>query len=298
MNRRLFVILGVASTVGLLAAGLVYRTLAGRANAPSPVQPVVVAVVDLPMGETVSDGHVKLVDWPKASVPVGAVERVEAVRGRVVRAALVAGEPLLEAKLAAGVAGRGGIMPVLVPEGRRAVSIRVDDAIKESGFILPGSRVDILVSMTRESASQERVAKVVIQDIPVLAAGQTVEMRDNKPVQVTTVTLALTPEEGERLTLAQAHGRLTLAMRNVRDHAIVQTPGATAAALFGATGVARALASAPAGAGRAAPKGAAASAEPPEATLVAVIRGSTVSEQWFARGADQRWHEQPRRSGR
>jgi pilus assembly protein CpaB len=292
MNRRLLLILGVATTAGVLASALVYRALVGVTSAPSPLQPVVV--------ETVADGHVKVVDWPRSSVPAGAVERVDAVRGRVVRAAIVAGEPLLDGKLATGVAGRGGIMPVLVPEGRRAVSIRVDDAIKESGFILPGSRVDILVSMTRESASQERVAKVVIQDIPVLAAGQTVEMRDNKPVQVTTVTLALTPQEGERLTLAQAHGRLTLAMRNVRDHAIVDTPGATAAALFGATGIPGTLAGASVRSRRAAPTGASASTGPPapEATMVAVIRGSTVSEHWFARGPDQRWHEQPGKSGR
>jgi hypothetical protein len=114
------------------------------------------------------------------------------------------------------------------------------------------------------------------------------------------VTLALTPQEGERLTLAQAHGRLTLAMRNVRDHAIVDTPGATAAALFGATGIPGTLAGASVRSRRAAPTGASASTGPPapEATMVAVIRGSTVSEHWFARGPDQRWHEQPGKSGR
>jgi len=121
---------------------------------------------------------------------------------------------------------------MLVPEGQRGVTIKVDDAVKESGFILPNSTVDVLVSMPRPDSKQDRISKIILQDVLVLAAGQTVEMRDNKPVSVTTVTLAITPEQSERLAVAQSEGRLMLTTRNLRDKTIVETKGATPAALL------------------------------------------------------------------
>src|SRR4030095_8947880 len=94
------------------------------------------------------------------------------------------------------------------------------------------SRVDVLVSMAKDRSSQDRISKVILQDVTVLAAGQTVELRDNKPVTVTTVSLALVPAQVERLALAQTEGKLMLAMRNLRDTQIVQTRGVTAASLL------------------------------------------------------------------
>jgi len=213
--------------MGLLASLLVYRV------ATRPVdeqEKIVVASVNLAMAEIVKGEHVKLVEWPKRSVPAGALKDVNTAEGRIARSPIVAGEPLLEAKLAPG--GKGGIMPILVPAGLRGVTIKVDDAIKESGFILPGSRVDILVSMAKDRSSQERFAKVILQDVQVLAAGQTVEMRDNKPVTVTTVTFALSPAQAERLALAQVEGKLMLATRNLGDNQLVQTSGVSTASLF------------------------------------------------------------------
>jgi Flp pilus assembly protein CpaB len=101
----------------------------------------------------------------------GAIRRTCAV-DRVVRNAIMAGEPLLESRLAPELAGRGGVMPMLVPEGQRGVSITADEAVRESGFILPNSRVDVLVSMSKPGSQQERIAKVILQDVPILAAGQ------------------------------------------------------------------------------------------------------------------------------
>ena len=231
MPRRLVLVLVVAAVVGLLASTLVYRVLKQVAQSQE-TDTIVVATVNMNMAETVTSAHVKLVPWPAKSVPSGAVRTVAEAEGRVVRASIVAGEPLLDGKLAPQLAGKGGLMPMLVPEGQRAVTIKVDDAIKESGFVLPNSRVDVLVSMAKDKASQDRISKVIIQDVTVLAAGQTVELRDNKPVTITTVTLALDPAQAERLALAQSEGKLTLAMRNLRDNQIVQTKGVTAASLL------------------------------------------------------------------
>jgi pilus assembly protein CpaB len=296
MRRRLLPVLAFASIIGLLASLAVYRVVAGMvpAAADDRTESVVVASVNMTMAETVTDQHVKLVPWPKGAVPAGAVRTLEGARGRVVRSSIVVGEPLLEAKLAPELSGRGGIMPMLVPEGRRGITIRVDDAVKESGFVLPNSRVDVLVTMARSGGSQDRVAKVILQDVLVLAAGQTVEMRDNKPVQVTTVTLALTPEEGERLALALNQGKLTLATRNLRDGTIVQTRGVTPAALLADT---RPAPSRPAtAAAPRSPRAAAAPAPPrlPDAHAIAVMRGNQVTEIRFVRDPSEQWRESPK----
>jgi pilus assembly protein CpaB len=168
------------------------------------------------------------------------------------------------------------------------VTIRVDDAMRESGFVLPNSRVDVLVSMPK-AGSNEKIAKVILQDVAVLAAGQTVEMKDNKPVTNTTVTLALTPQQVERLAVAQSEGRLMLAQRNLRDTQFVRTPGATPTSLLSDI--------APAPNPEAKPTVLARSAPLPLPALdkypVSVIRGTKVSEQTFVRDRENSWAEQP-----
>jgi pilus assembly protein CpaB len=292
MRRRLVLVLVVASVVGLVTSTLVYRVLKQAAAGPmqTDTESIVVAAVNMNMAETITSQHVKLLPWPAKSVPSGAVRTLKEAEGRVVRGSIVAGEPLLEGKLAPQLAGKGGLMPMLVPEGQRGVTIKVDDAIKESGFVLPNSRVDVLVSMAKERSSQERISKVIIQDVTVLAAGQTVELRDNKPVTITTVTLALQPAQAERLALAQSEGKLTLAMRNLRDTQIVPTKGVTAASLLSD--------GAPAATPTPAPKRAAVSASAPlppprvETHAVTVLRGNKPAEVIFSRDQGG-WAEAP-----
>lgn len=289
MRRRFLLILICASVIGFLASFLVYRVVSQAANAHSDQsEQIVVAATDLGLADTVTSQHIKLLNWPKASVPPGALRTAAEAEGRVVRSSIVAGEPLIEGKLAPQLAGRGGIMPMLIPEGQRGVTIRVDEAMRESGFVMPNSRVDVLVSMPK-AGSSEKIAKVILQDVTVLAAGQIVEMKDNKPVTNTTVTLALTPQQVERLAVGQSEGRLMLVQRNLRDTQFVRTPGATPSSLLSDI--------APAPKPEAKPTALARSAPLPlpvvEKYPVAVIRGTKVSEQTFVRDRGNSWAEQP-----
>jgi pilus assembly protein CpaB len=293
MRRRIVLILLIAAVMGLIASLLVYRVLtqvAARSTGEG-TENIVVAAKNIAYAETVTPQHVKLVAWPKASIPAGSLQSLADAEGRVARTSIVEGEPLIEAKLAPQLSGKGGIMAMLVPDGQRAVTIRLDEATRESGFLFPKSRVDVLVSMARTKGSDERIAKVILQDVPVLAAGQTTEMRDNKPVTVSTVTLSLTPEQTERLAVAQSEGRLMLAMRNLGDNAVVRTPGATPTKLLSDAGSApppprRVLAPRPR------PKPPVEIAAAPVSHTVELIRGGQVTEKVFVQSGDY-WVERP-----
>lgn len=289
MRRRLLLIVVCASLIGLLASLLVYRVVSQVARASDDQSDrIVVAAANIGLAETITGQHVKLVLWPKASVPPGAVRNLADAEGRVVRGSIVAGEPLMEAKLAPQLSGKGGIMPMLVPEGQRGVTIKLDDATRDSGFVLPNSRVDVLVSMPKAPGANEKIAKVILQDVTVLAAGQTVEMKDNKPVTNTTVTLALTPQQTERLAVAQAEGKLMLVQRNLRDTDVVRTPGATPTSLLSDLPSAAPQPTGKAVVARSAPLPLPSIEKHP----VAVIRGTKVSEQVFVRDRDNAWSEQ------
>ncbi len=294
MRRRLIVILAVAVVAGLLASVLVYRAVAemqAAAGRGQSTESIVVAAVNIDFAETIAAQHLKLVPWPKTALPTGALRALPDAIGRVARTSILSGEPLLDGKLAPQ--GRGGIMPMLVPEGRRGVTIKVDEAVKESGFVLPNGRVDVLVSMPSGPDGRERMAKLILQDVLVLAAGQTVEMRDNKPVSVTTVTLALTPDQAERLALAQSEGRLVLGTRSLHDKEFVRTPGVTRETLLGTEP--RAL---PKPTTRPTPPLAGAPLPPPkvEGHSIAVLKAGRLTEHHFVRSdAAHPWVEKDSR---
>jgi pilus assembly protein CpaB len=288
MRRRLLVIVLCASLIGLVASFLVYKVVSRVAGAKSDqFDHIVVAAAKIGLAESITRQHVKLVPWPKSAIPPGAIRTVEDAEGRVVRGSIAAGEPLIEAKLASQLAGKGGIMPMLVPEGQRGVTIKLDEAMRESGFLLPDSRVDVLVSMPKGPGSNEKIAKVILQDVAVLAAGQTVEIKDNKPVTSTTVTMALTPQQAERLAVAQSDGKLMLVQRNLRDTDVVRTPGATPSSLLTDAASEAPKPGAKAVVARSAPLPLPAIEKYP----VAVVRGSKVTEQVFVRERNS-WSEQ------
>ena len=315
MRGRFSLVLVVAILAGLVASALVYRTIGqirAAANKGPETEEILVAVSALDVADTITARDIRLVAWPRTAVPEGALRKVAEGEGRVIRRSVIPGEPILESKLAPPSAGKGGMLGILVPEGHRAVTIKVDDAVRESGLVVPNSRVDVIVSMPLRPDSQERVGKVILQDVVILAAGQTVEMRDNKPVPVTTVTLSLTPDQAERLALAQSDSRIILATRNYQDKSIVKTSGATRATLYEAVPAAAAAATTTAVVAKAAPVKktpappapvvAAVPLPPPpvETHTVAVLRAGKVTEEHvFVRGdRSQAWAEQGPREGK
>jgi pilus assembly protein CpaB len=314
MRGRFSLVLVVAIIAGLIASALVYRTIGqirASANKGPETEEILVAVSALEVADTITARDVRLVAWPRTAVPEGALRKVAEGEGRVIRRSVIPGEPILETKLAPPSAGKGGMLGILVPEGHRAVTIKVDDAVRESGLVVPNSRVDVIVSMPLRPDSQERVGKVILQDVVILAAGQTVEMRDNKPVPVTTVTLSLTPDQAERLALAQSDSRIILATRNYQDKSIVKTSGATRATLYEAVPAAAGTTTAAVVAKAApvkkpaappAPVVAAVPLPPPpvETHTVAVLRAGKVTEEHvFVRGdRSQAWTEQGPREGK
>ena len=284
MGRRFVLILGLALVIGLVTGSMVYRAITNKVEARTqPTREVAVAAANINLGETLTSRHVKLMSWPNDSVPVGTLGSVPEAEGRVALTSIVAGEPLFDKKLAPKLGG-GGLLPMLVPENFRGVTIKVDDAVRESGFVSPNSRVDVVVSIADRQGSAERIGKVILQNVLVLAAGQAVEMRGNKPVPITTVTLALTPEQAERLAVAQTEGRMMLATRNLGDNRIVATPGTNVKKLLGTS-------SAPPPKQPASTRVAPSESPPPPYTVL-VFHGNQVTEQQFVQIRGSEWVEQ------
>lgn len=197
-------------------------TVAGKA---------VVVTKDLPVGAVVTEQDVRVIDWPGNAVPAGLISVPQEAIGRGVLTGVRLNEPLLESKLAPR--GTGGGLPILIDEGQRALSIRVDDIVGVAGFVVPGTRVDVLLTLDTE-ATPETQTKAILQNILTLAAGQTTQVDvEGKPQQVPVVTLLVTPEQAETLALASVQGRIQLALRNQLDTLPIRTNGARVSTLFG-----------------------------------------------------------------
>jgi pilus assembly protein CpaB len=221
--------MALAVVLGLLAVALAARWLL---NAPVPAAGrIVVAKSDIDIGQRLTPALFIVVDWPTASVPKGAFTEPQPLNGRVLRSSLLAGEPVSEAKLAP--AGTLGGLSALITEGKRAITVRVNDVIGVAGFALPGNYVDIIVSTETapdSNAPQARahsISKIVLERILVLAVAQEVGRDETKPKVVNAVTLEVTPEQAEKLDLARNVGTLSLALRNQIDPAATTTTGAT-----------------------------------------------------------------------
>ena len=188
--------------------------------------PILVAAIDLKWGTKISKDMVQKVNFLKESLPAGCFKDISKVEGRVVISGLKQKDPITESRLAPEDVNIGGVSAI-ISSGKRAVAVKGDKVIGISGFIKPGDRVDILVTL-KDTKTKKDTTKIVLESILVLATGHEMEKnKEGKPASVDVYTLEVTPDEGEKLGLAAAKGKLQFALRNVKDQNTVFTKGAT-----------------------------------------------------------------------
>jgi len=290
-RRRIIIVVGIAVLLALVASVGSYKFLSGRSRMAEQARlqtvGIVVAMVDIPLGSTINPNQVAVSPWPKDNYPKDVIVDPKGAAGRVALREFVRGEPIVEAKLVP-LNKAAGLLSLKVPEGKRAFSVKVNEVVGVGGFIVPDSRVDVVVTTAALSTrQQEQISKIILQDIRVLAAGQVIEQKENKPVTVNTVTLALTPEDTEKLALASNDGKIQLVMRNFSDNAVMITSGIDKGRLLSsfrnapiATASAPAKEAKPRRVSRKASSPAAASAPPPKkAFSVEVIKGNKRTEE-------------------
>ena len=233
-NKRLIIAMLAAVAFGLIAAVSVSRYLASAQAYTKNLTNVVVAKVEIPVGTRIVPEQLSVAQFPKTVAPDGTFAVVdENLVGRVVITRISPREPVTEARLAP--VGTAGGLSSVIPDGYRAMTVKVDDVVGVSGFIQPGTLVDVVVTINPpEDSRRDRVSKIVLQNIKVLANGQNIDKPKNeKEVErVKAVTLQVTPEQAEKLALASSEGKLQLVMRNSVDQNDEVTPGANKATLL------------------------------------------------------------------
>lgn len=232
-NTRALVMIIVSLVIGLFAVIMASRWIAEQTSLAT--SKVVVATKDVDLGTRLAPEMLTLVEWPRGSVPTGAIQDQSVLlkdpqsqEPRVVKVSVFKGEPILESKLAP-IGTKGGLSAV-IKEGKRAITVRVNDVVGVAGFALPGNYVDILVNTdddrSKPDGRNKTVSKIVLENILVLAVAQESGRDDTKPKVVSAVTLEVTPEQAENLDLARSVGTLSLVLRNQIDTAAVLTDGA------------------------------------------------------------------------
>jgi pilus assembly protein CpaB len=234
-NKRFLVVLVGALVFGLLAAVSVSRYLSSTQALAKSLNKVAVAKVAIPLGTKIIPEQIMLVQFPAESMPDGTFDNLEKLAGRVAVVNIAAREPITESRLASE--GTAAGLSAVIPEGYRAMTVKVDDVVGISGFIMPGTLVDVVVVITPEDATNGRgpISKIVLQNIKVLANGQNIDKPENErdANSVKAVTLQVTPEEAEKLALASSEGRLQLVMRNSIDQDNEETKGVNKQTLLG-----------------------------------------------------------------
>lgn len=227
-KRRVLLVLALAIVMAGVAAFSTLNYLSTTPAQAAKVQDsrtarVVVAARDLPVGHFVAEQDVRIVSWPADAVPEGYTMQPSDVVGRGLITAVHANEPLLATKLAERGSGAG--LPIVIPEGMRAMSIAVDQVVGVAGFVLPGTRVDVLLTI-RPPDQDETITQIILQNLTVLTAGQVSQRNEEgEPIVVNVVTVMVDPEQAERLSLATSQGRVQLALRNMLDVDAAPTPG-------------------------------------------------------------------------
>ena len=221
----------VALLAGAAAVVMASRWMQAQAGSGGRIA---VAAADVEIGAKLAPEMLRMVEWPPSSVPPGAFVDIAALDGRVVKTSVARGEPLIEAKLAP--AGTKGGLSAVVSEGKRAMTVRVNDVVGVAGFALPGNYVDIMVNTQNEQARggdrDNAISKIVLERILVLAVAQEADRDNTKPKVVNAVTLEVTPAQAEGLDLARRVGTLSLVLRNQSDPKPGGTEGATKTSLL------------------------------------------------------------------
>ena len=242
-RKRIYTVLLLAMTVGAIFAFSTYRYVQAtpERGASAKMTPVVVAASSLDLGAALRAEDLRTINWPSEAVPTGTFSNPQELVGRGLIQPVSQNEPLMPAKLAPVGAGAG--LPPMIPDGMRAVSVRVNDVIGVAGYVLPGSKVDVLVTVSPTNQSTDMTSKVILNNVTVLTAGTRIERdveKDNKPVSVSVVTLLVDPLQSEALTLASTEGKIQLALRNPLDKTMPPTPGIRPAILLGQSAAPRA----------------------------------------------------------
>ena len=232
-HTRAIALIVLALVVALAAVLVALRWINAQA-APSSSK-VAVASADINLGARLAPEMITLVDWPAGALPPGAIGDPRLLETRVARSNIGRGEPVLESKLAP--VGTVGGLSAALGDGKRAMTVRVNDVVGVAGFALPGNFVDILVNTQGEGARKTpdrdpNISKIVLERILVLAIAQESSRDDTKPKVVNAVTLELTPEQAEKLDLARSVGTLSLVLRNQIEDTPVNTDGATRSTLL------------------------------------------------------------------
>jgi pilus assembly protein CpaB len=217
MNRNRLLLIGfVALALGAFVSLVVYRNLQSRAGSKAPPgEDVVVAADDLQVGTKLEDKDVRLVHFPSGDLPAGTFHTKTKVVGRGVILPIARGEFVLPNKLAGENAGSG--LPSLIPPGMRAVSVRVNDTTSVSGFVQPGTRVDVLLTGNPQGSNEQQTT-TVLENVAVIATGTRLERNSAGEAQsAPVITLLVSPDDAERLTLASSQGHIQLALRNPLD---------------------------------------------------------------------------------
>ena len=237
MNRtRMIVFAFFALALSGLVAYYAYRMLSNRLAPPTEeTVAIVVAAEKLSLGNRLTETQLRVANWPKANLPEGHFSDANAIVGRGVIVPMSPNEPVLDSKLASKEAGAG--LGSAIPEGMRAVAVRVNDVIGVAGFVVPGTHVDVII-IGSPSPSALTTSKIFLENVQILSAGQNVERDVNgKPQSSQVVTMLVTPEDAQKLALA-GDARIQLALRNPIDMAVENPKGVQTAMLYGTSSVA------------------------------------------------------------
>jgi pilus assembly protein CpaB len=229
LNLRAVMMLVIALVAAAGAVVMASKWLQARSMQTTKI---VVAQQEISMGQKLNPGMLKLIDWPKGSIPKGTFSDISKLESRVIKSTVQPDELILESKLAPE--GTKGGLSAVIAEGKRAITVKVNEVVGVAGFALPGNYVDIIVNTNQNDGRQEEqnISKIVLKHILVLAVGNEINSEQSKPKVVNAVTLEVTPQQAEMIDLARSVGNLSLVLRNQSESQDTETEGITKESLL------------------------------------------------------------------